>query len=57
MSHQLFDVWEDDERADFYTPFLWHALLVDNVAQFTSRAEAEQYVAFVKKTRDEKGLK
>jgi hypothetical protein len=57
MSHQLFDVWEDDERADFYTPFLWHAQLVDNVAQFTSRAEAEQYVAFVKKTRDEKGLK
>jgi hypothetical protein len=50
VKHQLFDVWLEDYVEDCRFP--WCAQLVENVGHFQTKELAEQYVAFVKKTRE-----
>lgn len=53
MKHQLYDIWfEGHEGPDIYATHPWSAQLVENVAHFETKELAEQYVTFVKKTRE-----
>jgi hypothetical protein len=55
MKRELYDIWEEADPLGH--PNLWRCQLINFIASFPSQEYAERYVAAVKKTRKELGLK
>ena len=49
MKPSLFDIWENPQRPTLQ----WHAQMVNYVAHFNTRDEAEKFVAATKKAREQ----
>ena len=49
MKPALFDIWENPQRDKFQ----WHVQMVNYVAHFNTRDEAEKFVAATKKAREQ----
>lgn len=52
-SRARFEIWEDDS----YPLLPWRAQMIDYVAYFKTKEQAEGYIAAVKKYRETWGLK
>jgi hypothetical protein len=54
MAHEIYDVWEDQNPRD--KKYAWRAQMVNYVGEFKSQETADNFVAAVKKHREESGL-
>lgn len=55
MSHELYAIWEETDDQYYLVP--WRAQMVNYIAQFETKAQAEGFVASVKDYRKKNGLK
>ena len=49
MKRELFDTWENPERETLR----WHVMMVNYVAHFNTKEEAESFVAATKRAREQ----
>jgi hypothetical protein len=55
MSHERYDIWEETDDIYYLVP--WRAQMVNYIAQFETKKQAEGFVASVKDYRKKNGLK
>lgn len=57
MMHQLYEVWLEEEARGMSAVVPWCVKLINYIAHFSTKEQAEQYAATVKTYREKNGLK